>query len=46
MVHVLRFTGQDCHFKDAHMIIFVEDLVVLGRGGNSVEADRGYSLKD
>jgi hypothetical protein len=37
MVHVLYFPGLDRHFKEAHMVIFVEDFVVLWRSGNSVE---------
>jgi hypothetical protein len=37
MVHVLYFPGLDCHFKDAYMIIFVEDFVVLWRSDDSVE---------
>jgi hypothetical protein len=27
MVHVLYFPGLDRHFKDAHMVVFVEDLL-------------------
>jgi hypothetical protein len=37
MVHVLYFPGLDRHFNEAHMVIFVEDFVVLWRSGNSVE---------
>ena len=36
-MHGFYFTGLDRHFKDAYMVVFVEDFVVLWGGGNSVE---------
>ena len=37
MVHVFYFTGLDRHFKDAHMVILVEDLVILWRSDHGVQ---------
>ena len=45
MVHVLYFPGLDRHFKDAHMVIFVEDCAMRNNLNRISQVGIGESVE-